>query len=159
MSRFTLPVVAHVFLLQGDMVLLARRHGTGLMDGLYGPVGGHLDGGEPATGAAARECREEVGITLDSADLRFLGVAHYTSPEGEGVDFFFACRRWSGEPRPIADCDELRWCRLDDLPETTIPFVRHAIEHHLLSEHPFDEDGWSSSAFEAPASVPAEADV
>ncbi len=142
MSRFKLPIVAHVFLLRSDSVLLARRHGTGFEDGKYGPVGGHLDGGEPATAAAARECREEVGIELAPADLRFLGVVHYDSPEGEGIDLFFACSRWAGEPRPVADCDELCWCPLNELPERTIPFVRRAIEHHLLGGDPFDEDGW-----------------
>lgn len=142
LRRFRLPVVAHVFLLRSGAVLLARRHGTGFEDGKYGPVGGHLDGGEPATAAAARECHEEVGIVLDPVDLRFLGVVHYTSPTGEGIDFFFACSRWTGEPHPVADCDELRWCALDELPETTIPFVRHTIEHHLIGGHSFDEDGW-----------------
>jgi 8-oxo-dGTP pyrophosphatase MutT (NUDIX family) len=141
-----------VFLLRADSVLLARRHGTGFADGAYGPVGGHLDGGEPATAAAARECREEVGIEVDPADLRFLGVTHYTSPTGEGVDFFFACERWAGEPAPVADCDELRWCQLDDLPAQTIPFVRRAIELHLRGGQPFDEDGWDGVA---PASVEA----
>ena len=142
LTRVKLPVVAHVFLLREGSVLLARRHGTGFEDGKYGPVGGHLDGGEPATAAAARECREEIGVGIDPADLRFLGVVHYASPGGEGIDLFFACSRWAGEPRPVADCDELRWCPLDRLPEGTIPFVRRAIERHLLGGDPFDEDGW-----------------
>lgn len=145
LARFTLPVVAHVFLLRAGSVLLARRCDTGFEDGKYGPVGGHLDGGEPATAAAARECREEVGITLDPVDLRFLGVVHYASPEGEGVDVYFSCTRWIGEPRPVADCDELLWCPPDTLPEATIPFVRRAIEYHLLGGNPFDEDGWTRS--------------
>ena len=146
MTRTRFPVVAHVFLLRSGSVLLARRHGTGFLDGAYGPVGGHLDGGESATAAAARECREEVGIVLDPNDLRFLGVVHYTSPDGEGFDFFFACSRWAGEPRPVADCDDLRWCPPDALPEETIPFVRRAIERHLLGSQPYDEDGWGRSS-------------
>lgn len=151
MGRFKLPTVAHVFLLRSNAVLLARRHGTGFMDGKYGPVGGHIDGGEPATAAAARECHEEVGIALDPADLRFLGVVHYAAPEGEGIDFFFACSRWIGEPRPVADCDDLRWCPLDELPEATIPFVQRAIEYHLIGEQPFDEDGWERDPLLRPA--------
>ena len=142
MTRTKLPVVAHVFLQRDGEILLARRHGTGFEDGRYGPVGGHLDGGEPATAAAVRECHEETGVDIDPADLRFLGVVHYASPTGEGVDFFFACSRWTGDPHPVADCDELRWYPPDDLPADVIPFVRRAIEHHLLGGSPFDEDGW-----------------
>jgi 8-oxo-dGTP diphosphatase len=140
--RFTLPVVAHVFLLRGESILLARRHGTGFADGLYGPVGGHLDGAEPATAATVRECREEIGVEIDPGDLVFVGVVHYASPGGEGIDLFFSCTRWVGEPRPVADCDEVRWCSRDELPEATIPFVRRAIAHHLIGRDPFDEDGW-----------------
>ena len=153
MSRVRFPVVAHVFLLRAGSVLLARRHGTGFLDGAYGPVGGHLDGGEPATVAAARECREEAGIVIDPADLRFLGVVHYASPAGEGVDFFFACSRWAGEPRPVADGDELRWCPPHELPEGTIPFVRRAIERHLLGGHQFDEDGWGDASAPSPSAA------
>lgn len=142
MERARFPLVAHVFLLRSDSVLLARRRGTGFHDGSFGPVGGHLDGSESATAAGARECREEIGIEIDPADLAFLGVVHYASPDGEGVDFFFGCSRWEGEPRPVADCDELRWCPVDRLPEETIPFVRRAVELHLLGGQPFDEDGW-----------------
>ncbi|CAA9559313.1 MAG: Nicotinate-nucleotide adenylyltransferase [uncultured Thermomicrobiales bacterium] len=141
--RFQMPVAAHVFLLRPGAVLLARRHGTGFQDGRYGPVGGHLDGDEPVTVAAARECREEIGVTIQPTDFRFLGVAHWRSSDGEGVDFFFACGRWTGEPRPVADCDDVRWFPIDRLPDTTIPFVRRAIEHHLLGKQPFDEDGWN----------------
>jgi ADP-ribose pyrophosphatase YjhB (NUDIX family) len=145
MERFTLPVVAHVFLLRPRQVLLARRHGTGFEDGSYGPVGGHLDGGESIRQAAARECREEVGVEIDPADLDPIGVVHYTSPTGEGVDFFFTVRRWRGEPRPIADCDALDWFSLDALPDRTIPFIRRALAHHLQAGQWFDEDGWEPS--------------
>ena len=33
MARVRFPIVAHVFLLRADTVLLARRHGTGFADG------------------------------------------------------------------------------------------------------------------------------
>jgi 8-oxo-dGTP pyrophosphatase MutT (NUDIX family) len=146
MARLGLPIVAHVFLLRDGAILLQRRHGTGFADGEYGLVGGHIEGGESIRATAVRECREEVGITVDPVDLQPLGVVHYTAPTGEGVDFFFAARRWTGEPTLVADADDLRWCRPDALPPNTIPFVRRAIHHHLLDGHWFDEDGWSDRA-------------
>jgi 8-oxo-dGTP diphosphatase len=142
MARLGLPIVAHVFLLRDGAILLQRRQGTGFADGEYGLVGGHIEGGESIRATAVRECREEIGITIDPADLQPLGVVHYTSPTGEGVDFFFTATRWTGDPAPLADCDDLRWCHPDALPANTIPFIRRAITHHLLNHHWFDEDGW-----------------
>jgi ADP-ribose pyrophosphatase YjhB (NUDIX family) len=67
MTRVKLPVVAHVFLLRPGSILLVRRCNTGFKDGNYGPVGGHLDGGESIIRAAIRECREEVGVEIERA--------------------------------------------------------------------------------------------
>ena len=139
MKRAKLPVVAHTFLLRSDSVLLLKRADTGFEDGNYGPVGGHLEGGETVKQAAIRECWEEIGVEIDQADLEVVGVTHYNSPTGEGIDFFLSARRWRGEPYPRAECDDLQWCPLNALPENTIPFVRRAIEHHLLSGVWFDE--------------------
>jgi ADP-ribose pyrophosphatase YjhB (NUDIX family) len=139
MRRTKLPVVAHTFLLRSGSVLLLRRANTGFEDGNYGPVGGHLEGGESVKQAAIRECREEIGVEVDQADLQVIDVTHYNSPSGEGIDFFLSVSRWRGEPYPRAECDEVRCCPLDALPENTIPFVRRAIEHHLQSGVWFDE--------------------
>lgn len=70
MKRAALPVVAHTFLLRSGAVLLVKRCDTGFEDGNYGPVGGHLDGGESIRQAAIRECREEIGVEIDPGALR-----------------------------------------------------------------------------------------
>ena len=137
-----LVVAAHTFLLRSGSVLLVRRCNTGFEDGSYGPVGGHLGSHESIKQTAIRECREEIGIEIDPADLRIIGVTHYNSPTGEGIDFFLSTRQWRGEPYPRAECDDLQWCLPNALPENTIPFVRRAIEHHLQSGLWFDEIGW-----------------
>ncbi len=142
MPRLTLPVAVHVFLLREPAILLARRVGTGFQDGSYGLPGGHLERGETIFGAAIRECREEVGVELEAAALAVVGVTHYTSPTGDGIDFFFRAARWAGEPTTVTECDDLRWCHPDALPENTIPFVRRAVERHLLAGAWFDETGW-----------------
>ena len=137
-----LPVVAHVFLIRNDTVLLARRRETGFEDGNYGSVGGHLESGETIVQAAVRECWEEVGVRLEPSDLQIIGVTHYTSPTGDGIDFFLRAERWTGEPFAKTECDDLRWCDFYDLPQNTIPFVRRALVHHLISGVWFDETGW-----------------
>ena len=142
MNRAVLPVVAHTFLLRSGSVLLARRCNTGFEDGNYGPVGGHLEGGESIKQTAVRECREEIGVEIDPADLEMIGVTHYDSPMGGGIDFFLCTTRWTGEPYARKECDNLQWCPLNELPENTVPFVRRAIKHHLQAGLWFDEIGW-----------------
>lgn len=142
MTRLKLPIAVHVFLLHSGCVLLLQRHNTGFEDGNYGLPAGHLEPGESATHAAIRECREEVGIELDPTDLRPSGVTHYTSPTGDGVDFFFTATQWRGVPTACAECSAVKWYPLDALPSNTIPFVRRAIEKQLIAGDWFDEDGW-----------------
>ena len=143
MPRLTLPVAVHVFLLRGHTVLLARRAGTGFEDGNYGPPGGHLEPHETIFEAAIRECSEEVGVGLEPTTLEVIGVTHYTSPTGDGIDFFFRTTRWTGEPTVTAECGDLRWSPPDALPSNTALFVRRAVEHHLLTGVWFDETGWT----------------
>jgi len=133
------PVLAHVFLLRQGALLLLRRARTGFANGQYGPAGGHVEPGESIRQAAARECREEVGVELDPTGLRIIGVSHYRTAHGQGIDFFLAAERWNGEPYARAECDEVRWCAPDALPEHTLPFVRRALTHHLLAGQWFDE--------------------
>ena len=137
-----LPVVAHVFLLRSGSVLLLRRSNTGFEDGNYGLVGGHLDGEETVIQAAIRECEEEIGVEIEAADVQVIGVTHYTSPDGEGIDFFLKASLRRGEPYARSECDELKWCGMDELPENTIPFVRRAMRRHLQAGEWFDEMGW-----------------
>jgi 8-oxo-dGTP diphosphatase len=88
---------------------------------------------------------EEIGIEVEPDDLTFVGFTRYGSPPGEGIDLFFTAARWVGEPNPLAGCDELRWCRPDDLPTPTPRFVRRAVMHHLVAGQPFDEFGWETA--------------
>jgi 8-oxo-dGTP diphosphatase len=122
--------------------LLLRRCDTGFEDGSYGLPGGHLEPGESVRQTAIRECREEIGIDIDESDLEVIGVTHYTSPSGEGIDVFLVARRWRGEPQIIAECDELRWSPIGKPPDETIPFIRRATERHLKAGQWFDEIGW-----------------
>ena len=101
MNSVKLPVAVHTFLLRSGSVLLLRRRNTGFQDGKVGLVGGQVEAGEPVTRAAIRECREEVGVDLDPTDLAVIGVTHYHSPTGEGIDFFLSATRWKGEPRNL----------------------------------------------------------
>jgi 8-oxo-dGTP diphosphatase len=128
-SRFRVVPAAYVVLLRSDSnVLLQLRANTGFRDG-YWAVGaaGHVEAGESVLTTAAREAREELDIGVDERDLEPLCAMHRTRATGdpldERADFFFACRRWSGEPRRVEEhkTADLRWFSLDALPDPVVP--------------------------------------
>jgi ADP-ribose pyrophosphatase YjhB (NUDIX family) len=136
------PVTVHLFVIRRGQLLLIRRFQTGYMDGHYSVPAGHLDGEETVRMAGVREAREEIGVRIDPQALVFAGVFHRNEDE-ERVDFFFQVQKWDGEPfnAEPGKCDQLRWARLDDLPEDIIPYIRQAIAN-FQAGIPFEEFGW-----------------
>jgi len=109
-------------------VLLQLRRGTGYFDEHWAAgAAGHVERGESVFAAACREAVEELGITVDPADLLVLSVLHRTDPAhrpvDERVDVFFSCSRWAGTPviRETDKAGELRWFRLAELPSPVVP--------------------------------------
>lgn len=132
-GRFTVIPAAYVFLRRADEVLLQLREGTGYYDGHWAAgAAGHVERGESVLEAAAREALEELGVTLDPADLQFLTVEHRTGDGAavdERVDFFFACDRWGGDPTLQEDkAADLRWFPLAALPDPVVPHERIVLD-------------------------------
>ncbi len=129
MDRFVLVPASYVFLLRdgvaGTEVLLQLRQNTGYMDRHWAAAAaGHVEKGETAYDAAHREALEELGVV--DVDLVFEFTMQRTQggdPIDERVDFFFTARSWSGEPRIVepTKCADLRWCRIDQLPDPVVP--------------------------------------
>ena len=142
-KRFRMPVAAHLFLLQGESVLLLRRFNTGYEDGNYSVIAGHLDGEEALKQAMIREAREEAGITIEPANLQIVGVMHRKFANGEAINFFLTAREWIGEVTNTEPhkCDELAWYPLNRLPENVIPYVRQALENYQQGIW-FESFGW-----------------
>ncbi len=128
-DRFVVVPAAYVFLLRdgqhGVEVLLQRRQNTGYMDAHWAAAAaGHVEQGETAYAAAAREALEEIDVA--ELELTFVTAMQRTAggePIDERIDFFFTARGWSGEPRIVEPekCAELRWCPLSDLPDPVVP--------------------------------------
>jgi 8-oxo-dGTP pyrophosphatase MutT (NUDIX family) len=118
-----------------EQILLQLRRGTGYMDGHWAAAAaGHVEAGESVLDAAAREAVEELGVVLDPADLVPLCAMHRTiAPHGpidERVDFFFECRRWTGDPatQEADKSADLRWFDLHGLPDPVVPHELQVIE-------------------------------
>lgn len=136
-------IASYVILRKENEVLLSRRFQTGFEDGKYSLPAGHVETNETFARAAIREAEEEVGVVLDEADLSLGHIMHRKAPEREYMDAFYLVNSWSGEikNREPNKCDELSWFPADDLPDSTIPYVREAIRHSfegtLFSEYGF----------------------
>lgn len=136
-ERFVVVPASYVFLLRpgrsggADEVLLQLRQNTGYMDGYWAAAAaGHVEKGETAYDAAAREAAEELGI--GGIELAFLTAMHRTQggePIDERIDFFFTARSWSGEPSIIEPhkAAALEWCPLDQLPDPVVPHELHVL--------------------------------
>lgn len=65
------------------------------LQGIYLPMGGHVEPGERIEECAKREVFEESGIKVQS--LEFKGIVHGMS-EDDWVHFLFLCKDFEGEP-------------------------------------------------------------
>ena len=135
-ERFkAIPAVYTIFR-KGDEILLTRRFNTGYRDGQYSLPAGHHDGGQTLREGAAREAKEEVGVTVRPEDLEFVYAQHRLADDGERLDYFFTCDVWRGDFQNMEPdkCDELHWCTLGNLPENMVPNVLAALESYPRGE-------------------------
>ncbi|MGC3953535.1 MAG: NUDIX domain-containing protein [Propionicimonas sp.] len=134
-NRHSLIPASYVYLLRDGEVLLQRRQNTGYMDGHWtAGAAGHIEPGETAPQAAARELREELGLEVALDDLVPSSVMHRTDgsedPREQRVEWFFCCASWTGDPtiREPHKCAELRWFPLTELPDLVPDYERTALE-------------------------------
>jgi ADP-ribose pyrophosphatase YjhB (NUDIX family) len=143
-ERFKVYSAVYLIPIKGSKVLLSRRYNTGWMDGKYSLISGHLDGGEPASKAMIREAYEEAKIKVKTKDLIPLTVLHRNSNSGrEYIDFFFAVKKWQGEPEigELDKYDDLSWFDTKKLPKNTLPYIKDIIKN-IKKLPAFSEIGW-----------------
>ena len=124
-------------------VLLHLRQNTGYMDGCWDFAGsGHVDENETARQAVARECLEELGITVNPADMEFVHLCHRVAG-GDGrtyYDLCFVIRKYDGTPA-VMEPDKnagLRWFPTEALPENTSTAVEVMLRPCLRGQ-PYSE--------------------
>jgi len=129
MPRQTFPVAVHLFLRQGDCILLLRRFQTGYEDGKYSLIAGHVEPNEDVYAAMRREAAEEAGIAIAADDLEIVQVMHRQSGGESRVDYFLECHRWQNEARNMEPdkCDAFLWTQANALPDNTIGYIAAAV--------------------------------
>jgi ADP-ribose pyrophosphatase YjhB (NUDIX family) len=109
-------VAAIAVVLQDDHILLAKRKNEPDA-GLWGFPGGHVDLGETALDAAARELFEETGVVANPD--RYLTNLDIIVRNDDGTiahHFLLAavlCRYVSGTPRAYDDVSDAQWFSVD----------------------------------------------
>lgn len=104
--------------IRDDHVLLVKRRNEPDA-GLWGFPGGHVDFGETAMEAAARELREETGIL--GRPIRYLTNVDMIDLDTDGsVRFHFLlaavlCEYFSGQPVADDDVSDARWWAIADV--------------------------------------------
>ena len=101
--------------------MLLGHKKTGLGQGKVVGLGGHLEPGESAAEAAAREVKEESGLTVSRAALTEAAHVTFLFPARPAWDMeaaVFTAAHWTGQP---AETDEIRpqW-----FPVAALPFDR-----------------------------------
>ncbi|MEV7678813.1 NUDIX domain-containing protein [Streptomyces sp. NPDC088341] len=141
------PVIdTHVFLRDGDKLLLSQRGGAYGYGRWHAPSG-KLDRGETLRSGAARELYEETGVRVDPGRLRLVHTVHHRqSPEIERIGFFFEATEWEGEPenREPAKCLDLRWFSVHELPEDIIEYPAAGLYGYLDGGRVLTEHGFSA---------------
>ncbi|QQG52501.1 MAG: NUDIX domain-containing protein [Candidatus Falkowbacteria bacterium] len=142
-ERFRPYAAAYLVLIKNDEVLLLKRYNTGYQDGNYSLVSGHFDGGETAGQCIAREAREEANIIITPEDSEVVHVLHRFRPDREYFDVYLKVKKWAGEITNLEPnkCSELKWFKLNALPENMAPEVKQAL-NKINGNIFFSELGW-----------------
>jgi len=109
--------VVAALLRRGDEVLVQQRGPGGARGLLWEFPGGKVEPGESEPAALARECKEEMDVSVEVGAR--LAEVHHAYPDLEVELVLFAARLVEGEPRAL-HAHELRWVRVTGL--AALPF-------------------------------------
>lgn len=121
-------LAALAVLIREERVLLVRRKNEPDA-GMWGFPGGHVDLGETALDAAARELREETGVV--GRPLRYLtNIDVIIHDEDGGLKFHFLlaavlCDYLSGDPVADDDVSDAKWQNIEDVLSHQIGCSQH----------------------------------
>ncbi len=110
--------VAAAVIEQDRKFLITLRLETSPMGHCWEFPGGKIEPGETVEACIVRECREEIGVTVEP--LRRIQEMTYDYPHGFIHLWFVHCRIVVGAPTPI-ECREVRWIERHEFPNYEFP--------------------------------------
>lgn len=115
-------VVAGVLVRDGRILLCHRRPDRAWFPDVWDVPGGHIEAGEDAQEALARELAEELGVIV--GDWRLLG--RVVEPRYDVT--FIQVDTWQGEPtnRACSEHDRIGWFTLAEALTLPLPDARYA---------------------------------
>ncbi len=143
-DRFKTHLNIYLILEYQGKILLSLRKNTGFEDGRYGLVSGHVEADESAMQAACREAFEEVGILIESKDLKVILVVH-SKTNRENIDIYMRCHKWRNEivNKEPDKCEELKFFDTNQLPSNMMINIPEALTKIATGEK-YAEFGWIS---------------
>jgi 8-oxo-dGTP diphosphatase len=127
-------VVALALLDSSGKVLMQQRPQNKAHGGLWEFPGGKVESEETCESATVREIDEELGVTVDAADLFPIsftseGLVQRHRPV---LLLLFGTRRWRGTARPVEPGSAIRWAGAGELtclpmPPLDVPLARAVI--------------------------------
>lgn len=131
MTQHLMEAYALVILRKGTQILLLKRADTAkFAPGHYSLIGGAVEAGESFRQAVVREAFEEVGVVIQTDDLRFVHTFYRKRAQDELVACVFECYTWEGEPfnKESDKHPSMVWMDVDGLPEKMIPAHKGALD-------------------------------
>jgi ADP-ribose pyrophosphatase YjhB (NUDIX family) len=110
------PIVgAGALVEEGGKLLLLKRSGSPF-DGCWGLPGGHVEADENPEDAAAREVKEETGLTVSVTGLA--GAFFFDDhPRGAGIFLVYRCRSLDGRPVATLEATTVSYFGPDEVPD------------------------------------------
>lgn len=127
-----------------EEILLQKRQNTGYMDGYWDfSASGHVEENESMKMAAMREAKEEIGVNIKIEDLEPMCIIH----KNKGLIYYngyFKVTKWEKDPciNEPQKCEEIRWFKIDELPENLIEDRGLAIKNYQKNIF-YHEYGWN----------------
>lgn len=125
-------VAVGVLVVEAGKALLVRRRHEPLQGGWSLPAG-FVDGGEDPRRAAERECSEETGYRVTTAEL--IDIV-YGREHAAGADLMlvYRARLKAGEPRAGDDAAEVAFFAADELPELAFESTQRTMQRWAKGE-------------------------
>lgn len=121
-----LAVVIH----DGQVLLAQRKNQPDA--GLWGFPGGHVEWGETAMAAAARELQEETGVIAEPVEYLTNHDLIRHDEQGQATVHYLlagvACAYVKGTPQAADDVSDARWFAIDAIRANTIPMSNRVVE-------------------------------